>query len=269
MLNEVEENPVHITYFARMNRLRFAFGYALRHLVVSTLVALLVAALVFLLLYPYPYAAMSGVAPVFVLLLFVDLVCGPLLTLVLANPKKSTRERWVDFGLVGLVQLAALIYGMHSLWLGRPAVLAFEYDRVVVLSANEVRVADLANAPAGLGKLPLWGQVHVAVRQPRNSAENFASIDQDLTGISPAMRPGWWLPWSQGGAEMARRAKPVAELLTYRPESAVVLQKAVADTGMKMPELRYLPLTTRKNKEWVVLLDASMNPVGYAPIDGF
>lgn len=68
---------------------------------------------------------------------------------------------------------------------------------------------------------------------------------------------------------MARRAKPVAELLTYRPESAVVLQKAVADTGMKMPELRYLPLTTRKNKEWVVLLDASMNPVGYAPIDGF
>ena len=34
-------------------------------------------------------------------------------------------------------------------------------------------------------------------------------------------------------------------------------------------ELRYLPLTTRHNKEWVALLDADMQMVGWAQVDGF
>ena len=111
--------------------------------------------------------------------------------------------------------------------------------------------------------------MQVATRQPRNNDEMLSSIEHDFAGISPAMRPGWWRPWQQGVKEMMRSSKPVSQLLAGRPESAAVLQKAVAETGLTMQELRYLPVSTRTSEDWVALLDANMDPVGYAPIDGF
>ncbi len=75
---------------ALSSRLPFATHYALRHLGISVAVALLSAALVFGLLYPAPYRAMLGVGPIFLLVLAVDVVCGPLLTLTPPTPEGVT-----------------------------------------------------------------------------------------------------------------------------------------------------------------------------------
>ena len=107
------------------HRLHFAARYALRHLLLSLLVALASAAVVFGLWYPAPYRQMLQVGHIYLLVLVVDVVCGPLLTLIVASPRKSRRERWLDFSLIGAIQLAALACGMYSVWVARPAVLAF------------------------------------------------------------------------------------------------------------------------------------------------
>ncbi|MBZ0224808.1 MAG: hypothetical protein K8F51_02385 [Comamonas sp.] len=250
-------------------RPRFAARYALRHLLISAVVAGASAALVFGLLYPPPLQNLLGVGHIFLLLLAVDVACGPLLTLILASPAKSVRERWLDFSLIGLVQLAALLYGLHSLWLARPVVLGFETDRLVVVTASEVQLEELPQAPAGMRRLPWWGQLRVSTRQPTDSNEFMRSVEVGLKGISPTMRPGWWLPWDSAQPAMQAKAKPVTELLQRRPQVASVLQAAIAQTGLGADELRYLPLTSGKVKEWVALLDARLNIVGYAPVDGF
>ena len=250
-------------------RLRFALRYALRHALVSLLVAGLSALFVFGLLYPPPTSAMLGVGSIFLLLLGVDVVCGPLLTLLLANPAKPRRERWLDFSLVGLVQLAALLYGLHSAWVARPVVLAFEVDRLVIASANEVQTETLSQAPAELQSLPWWGVLQVGTRKAKDSNEFFESMNLGLGGISPAMRPHWWLPWDSAQAGIQERAKPVAELLARRPQAASVLQAAMAETGLPVQQLRYLPLTSSKTKDWVALLNTEGRIVGYAPVDGF
>ena len=77
--------PDNFTPFFRRN---FSVRCALRHLGISVAVALISGALVFGLLYPPPYHAMLGVGPVFMLVLAIDVVCGPLLTLIVANPRK-------------------------------------------------------------------------------------------------------------------------------------------------------------------------------------
>jgi len=61
-------------------RFRFAIKYAAGHLGISLTMALAAAAMVFGLLYPAPYRDMLGVGPIFLLILLVDAVCGPLLT---------------------------------------------------------------------------------------------------------------------------------------------------------------------------------------------
>ena len=251
------------------HRLRFALRYALRHALISVLVAGASALFVFGLLYPPPYDALLGVGSIFLLLLCVDVVCGPLLTLLLANPAKPQRERWLDFSLVGLVQLAALLYGLHSVWVARPVVLAFETDRVVVVTANEVQTETLPQAPAGLQTLPWWGGLQVSTRSAKSSEEFLTSVNLGLSGISPAMRPDWWVPWADGRVGIDQRAKPVTELLARRPQDAATLQAAIAATGLPTQQLRYLPLTSRRTKDWVALLDAQARIVGHAPVDGF
>jgi len=252
-----------------VNRFRFAFGFAGRHLLISACLAAVAGLFVFALLYPPPFASLLGVGRMFVLLLVVDAVCGPLLTLILANPAKSRRERWVDFSLIGLVQLAALLYGLHSLWLARPVVLAFEADRLVIVRANEVETETLAQAPAGLQSLPCWGVMPVSTRKARNSEEFFESVQLNLAGVSPAMRPHWWQPWENAHSAMAQHARPVRDLIEQRPQEAATLQAAVAKTGVPVDQLRFLPLASRKTGDWVALLDPRLQIVGYVPVDGF
>lgn len=252
-----------------MSRFRFALRYALAHLGISLLVALLSALFVYGLLYPPPYAAMLGVGAIYALVLGVDVVCGPLLTLILASPRKSVRERWLDFSLIGIIQLIALAYGLHSVWLARPVALAFERDRLVVVTANEIDTATLHQAPPGLRRLPAWGVREVGTRRARNEQEFFENAGLGPAGVSPAMRPNWWLPWDAAQAEMSERARPLAELIARRPWAKALLEQAAARAGQPVASLRYLPLTSSRSREWVALLDERLRVVGAAPVDGF
>lgn len=251
------------------SRWRFAAIWALRHALLSVAVATAAAVLVYQFWYPMPYRSMLGVGAVFVVLLCVDVVCGPLLTLLLASPRKSRREMALDLTLIGVIQAAALLYGLHAVWIGRPVVFAFETDRITVVSANEIESADLSSAIPEFQHLPFSGLLKVATRKPKDNAEFFHSIDLSLAGFSPAMRPAWWQPVSTQHEQMRAIAKPLAELVNRRPEHADELRIAAANSGFSVEALSYLPLTSSKTKEWVALLNDSMDMVGHAPVDGF
>jgi hypothetical protein len=61
----------------------------------------------------------------------------------------------------------------------------------------------------------------------------------------------------------------LAELLARRADQTTLLKAAAADTGLPIEELRYLPLTSSKQLDWVALLNPSGDIVGHAPVDGF
>jgi hypothetical protein len=250
-------------------RLSFAVRWATGHLAISAAVVALAALLVFGVWYPSPWRQLLGVAAVFGLVVGVDLVCGPLLTLVLASPKKSRKERWVDLSLVGAIQLVALAYGLWAVFAARPVALVFEVDRLTIVSANEVQIDQLNAAPEGLRSLPWTGIQLAATREPNSSEENMASLDMSLQGVTPAMRPDWWLPYEAAKPDVVKRAKPLSELLKARPQQAALLESAAAKTGLPKDQLLYLPLTSSKSLDWVALLSPTGDMVGHAPVDGF
>lgn len=61
------------------------------HLAISALIALAVIGLVFFIWYPAPLASATGVTRIFLLLLAVDVILGPSLTLLVNKPGK---KRW-------------------------------------------------------------------------------------------------------------------------------------------------------------------------------
>jgi hypothetical protein len=145
----------------------------------------------------------------------------------------------------------------------------FEVDRLVIVSANEVLVDELPTAPEGLRALPWAGVKLAGTRGPSSSAEQLQGLDLSLQGISPAMRPSWWVPFDAVRSDALKRAKPLAELVKARPAQSALLESAAAKSGLPIKALRYLPLTSSKVLDWVALISPAGDVVGYAPVDGF
>ena len=90
------------------------------HLAISLGIAALAALLVFALWYPYPYREISGGRALFLILVSVDVIIGPLITLAVFNRAKPAKELRRDLASGGLIQLAALAYGLWTMFLARP-----------------------------------------------------------------------------------------------------------------------------------------------------
>lgn len=245
-----------------------AFG---GHLLLSILVALLVAWVIFEIWYPYPYRELAGGLRLFGVVVFVDVVCGPLLTVVIFNPRKSRQELAIDLTLVAFVQLAALGFGLYTIALARPVVVAFEKDRLVAVSAAQIDTVELLKAPVPFRSLSWRGPILIGTRSPIDREEMIHGMDQSLQGVSPSARPAWWIPYDQSLHAIKNRMKPLTILRRSHSSSGqAVIDAAIWKTGKPLSQLHYLPLVTQKSlDEWSAILDSEANIVGYLPMGGF
>jgi hypothetical protein len=253
-------------------RIYSALKISCLHLICSLIIATLAGILVFGVWYPFPYRNLLGGRELFLLVISVDVVCGPLLTFVLYNPRKSRLELSCDLGLVVLIQFAALLYGLHTVMLARPVHLVFETDRFTAISALDVDEKALEKA-GNAWELPIWGATVIAAREPKDGDERLKSLNLSLQGLEPSVRPDWWQPLELSRPQILQRSKPLADLRKRHANKAEKLQKidiAIQDSGITEDQLHWLPLTSRRDKDWVVLLDAQTGvPLAYAAVDGF
>ena len=259
-----------LPYRPPFTRMRSALCAALVHFALSIAVASAVAALLFGVWFPYPYRELAGGRELFWLIVSVDAVCGPLLTLVLFSPSKPRGELARDMALVAAIQLGALGYGLHTLALARPVALAFETDRFRAVTLADLDEADL---PKALGWLNAWswsGPRIVGTRRARNNDEFIKSLDLSLAGIEPGQRPSWWQDYQLNVPDVLKRAKPIADLAAKHPDQRALLDEALRQTGQPRETLRWLPLVSHRAMDWVALVDAKTAEVrGYAHLDGF
>jgi hypothetical protein len=252
------------------SRFRRALRAAGWHLLASAVVAALAAALVFGVWYPYPFRELVGGRELFLIVVGVDVVCGPLLTLVLFNHLKSRRELTLDLSLVALIQLAALVYGLHTVVQARPVYLAFEVDRFRAVTLADIQLDKLQPELGGLHDIGWGGPKVIGVRTPKDNEEMMRSLDLSLGGIDQAVRPDWWVPYEQVKARVLEKSRPLSDLRAKRPELKSQIDASIAATGTGEDRLVWLPITSFQSTGWVAFLDASSAQIkSYAPIDGF
>jgi hypothetical protein len=240
------------------------------HLVLSLGIALIAALLVFGVWYPTPYRDFAGGRELFMLVIGVDVVCGPLLTAVIFNPAKPKAELFRDLALVALIQVSALAYGLYSVAVARPVHMVFEVDRLRVVTAAEVQSEDLTKAKAPWNTLPWSGPTLIGSRDPLNSDDMMKSLDLSLQGNEPSQRPHWWQDYALSRPVVLKRAHAMAALRTKHPQQNALIDSAVRESGQAEATLLWLPLTSFRTTEWVVLIDAKTAlPLAYAPLDGF
>ena len=242
------------------------------HLGLSLLVAGLAALLVFAVWYPYPYREISGGRSLFLLVIAVDVIMGPLLTLAIFNRSKPLKELRLDLAVIGMLQLAALAYGLWTVAVARPVHLVFEIDRFRVVHAIDVPPELLDRAPAALRPLPLAGPTLLSVREFKNAQESFEATMAAIQGVALGARPDLWQSYEQAKAQIKARARPVGELKTRFPGRAAEIDQALKGASSAVratTSVGYLPLASR-SIFWTVLIDTNTTEViAFVPIDSF
>ena len=237
------------------------------HLLISVAVAALAAVLVFFLWYPGPFRLMSGGRDLFLLVTIVDVVIGPVLTFAVFNRAKGARHLARDLAVIGALQIAALAYGLYTVYIARPVAVVFEVERFRLVTANDVHVDELPKALPEFRELSLTGPKVIGARRPEAGAERNDAMFMGAAGVDVGQRPIFWQPYAQTQARALERSRPVTDLLKQYPTVADDTRSRLAVMKADEASARFLPVMARQ--PWVAVLDKTGALLGYLPLDGF
>jgi hypothetical protein len=236
------------------------------HLALSAVVAGALVAFLLAVWYPWPLFELAGGSGLMLILVGVDVVLGPLITLIIFRAgKKGLR---FDLTLIAALQLAALAYGVHAVYAVRPVYLAFTIDRFNLVTALDVDQADLERtADEQFKQLPLGRPRYVAAIMPQAPAERERILMSGLRGGKDLHQlPQYYRSYETHAREALARAKPLSKLKERNPE---VVGEFLASSGRKSESVVYLPLGARHGDGAVLMDSVSGTPVGMLKIDAW
>ena len=134
------------------------------HLTASAAIVLALLGLMWFVWYPAPYFETEGGWRGWGLLAGVNLVLGPLLTLIVFKPGKPSLK--FDMSCIVVAQLAALLYGGTIIYQQRPAFVVFGVDRFTTVPAADVDF-DQLQYPA-LKRIAGIGPMLVEAKPPKD-----------------------------------------------------------------------------------------------------
>lgn len=241
-----------------------AFGW---HFLVTLGLAIAAAVVIFFVWYPDPFQAMLGGTKFFLLITICDLVLGPLTSLIIYNSKKTRRALVFDYSVVGIVQIAAFVYGVMSMADARPVYVAFVKDRFEVVIAKELADQDLRNAKDDYRTRPKTGPVLVGTQSPTDREERNALVFAAMEGKDVQNFPRYYVPYEANAEVIRQRARSLDDLRKNHPEA----QPLIEAEKLNVPEerVRWLPVRSPKGF-WTVLLDAqTAQLLAYIPVDPY
>lgn len=222
--------------------------FFLTHLSVSLFVALLAIIIVFVFWYPSPINKALSVTHIFLMMLAIDVVIGPILGwFVYKEGKKSLK---FDLMVIILLQMIALGYGIYSIAQARPVWLVLNVDRFELVKNNEIDRSHIIKAKPEYQSSPFLKPEYVAVKNIENKKEKNELMMQEIfKGVSLAQRPELYQPLDLAKGEIQKRCQKLDTLIQFNDQNDV--NKILA----KFPQATaWLPLQTH-SIDMVVLIN--------------
>ncbi len=225
------------------------------HLLICVGIAAAVLALMLFVWYPPPLFEAMGGSGLALILIGVDVVMGPALTLVVFRSGK--RGLKFDLAIIAVFQVAALGYGCHIISLARPAFVVFVKDQFQVATVVDIPPQRFEEAKYRQFRRPAWsGPQFVFGAWPTDTADRQRLLNAGLAGDDLQNFPKFYAPYEEGRAEILAKAQPLSRLRVSEPETARVIDAWLARSGIDEESLRYLRMRTR-NAWLAVLVDRS------------
>ena len=212
------------------------FKFFSKHLSISLLIALIITGIIFFVWYPSPLARAVNVTHIFLMMMAIDVVVGPILGLIVYKEGKKSLK--FDLGIIILLQILALLFGIYSIAQGRPAWLVFNVDRFELVRENEIIDLHIGDADPQFQHASWFGPRYVSITQSSNYKQRQEDMFLEvLGGISMAQQPERYKSLSFSTQQMKQKVEGLKKLEEYNDKA--IVKKLVA----KYPQANaYLPL---------------------------
>lgn len=193
------------------------------HLLFSTVLSAIIAALIYLVWYPSPLHLATNVLSTALLLVAINLIVPPLLTFIVY--KADRKELMHDIAVIAALQIAALLYGVFVIAEGRPAYLVFAIDDFEVVRPADVQWAQQTTA-IETDKAPSLGLFNQPklVYSPFSSNEKTRGLQQTeelKRGISITYRVNNYQPITTAANAIRAKSWPLSVLDDYNDAQQV------------------------------------------------
>lgn len=228
---------------ARSEALKFRFKAFGIHISVSAAALTLVLGALYLGWYRWPGWYLAGVSRPAITMMSVDLVLGPVLTLLVASPTKPRRELVRDIAIIAAVQLAALAYGSTTLWRGRPLYYVYAVNRVEMIQAVGIDPSEVALMRKRIPELaPTWHSL------PRWVSAPYVPTPHEFKS------------WDSGIPELRKRLKDVDHELVFATPERKSLKRKMQRLGFAVNQPDTMFLNGRSARLLVVFDRNTMRP---------
>jgi hypothetical protein len=230
---------------------------AATYLVGSIAIAAACFALIYAVWYPLGLFAPLGGLELLALISVVELVIGPGLIAIVFKPGK--KGLLFDVAVIAALQAGALTYGLHVLYVSRPAYIVFVKDRFEMIRAIEVPEQELAKAKR-YNDIPLDGPRIVGARVPQDPQERTRVMFAAIGGVDLHYFPQHYVDYDEVRKDVIAHAAPIAKLKLLNPDARGEIDRIVAATGRAEDQLDFLPMKSRK-RDLAVIVDGKTGDV--------
>lgn len=143
------------------------------HLLASAFVISLSLFVIYFIWYPNPFYIIHSVFDAVKIVLAVDLVLGPFLTLIIFNTQKPRKELVRDMSIILIIQISALSWGMHITHKMRPVFYVFQADTFYPIVKGDL---DLENSVLAVSLPAIWQSpktVYIEPLKGKDAIERF------------------------------------------------------------------------------------------------
>jgi hypothetical protein len=199
--------------------------------------------------YRWPGWYLAGALTIALMMAGIDVVLGPLFTLLVANPNKPRRVLARDIGVIVAVQLVAAVYGLVTLWNGRPLYYTYSEGYLEMVQAQDIEPEQVA-----LGRklnpdlAPHWYSLPRWIYAPLPKDEDKAGqiVTSAVTGGNDVIdMPQYYKPWTDAVPDLRKRLQPVSEVKRLPKKEREIAAERVRRLGFAPDQPVALPMIGR------------------------
>jgi hypothetical protein len=243
------------------SQLKFRLKALGLHLIASATALAIIVGGLYLGWYRWPGWYLADVVQVTRIVILVDLVVGPLLTMVVANPIKPGRTLVRDVSAIALVQLIALGYGSVQMWNGRPLYYAFSEDVLQLVQAYDISSEQAeAGRKSNPDLAPHWYSLprQVWAPLPADADESAKIVAAVVAGGDDIIdMPSRYKPWADGIPSLRNQLKKIDDVKYFSGNDKKSLKAQMQRRGLSLDQPNAIAMTGRARPLLVIVNPAS------------
>ena len=231
------------------------------HLLLSIILVSLIIGSTLFFLFPSAFIAVTDFKEVASIIISVDLVLGPLLTFVVFNPKKQKKLLYLDFAVIGVIQLSALFYGVYSLFQIHPVYVAFNVDRFTIVTAKDAEPQKARLKEYKISKFEA-GKLAFAKMPDDQEKQNDLLLSATMGGEDLEQREEYYEPVKENLAAIIAKSLDPKTLMSNKKTA-----EFMKEHNDKIKDYAFLPLNSLKKDALIVINKKTAEPVATIDVD--